>query len=383
MLTTLPLLLPLAFLAPRTPHAPVPPVELREGAVRLPHERALHWLEAGAEEGEAVLFLHGYTDTARSFLPLMEAVAALRPDLRLVALDLRGHGGSSLPPLAETDGALQRSFALEALAEDALAVLKARGVPRAHVVGHSLGSAVAQVLALAHPERVERLVLVATSACFAANPVALELIGDGFLGRWRSLAEARALAWPRDVWSLSPPALDREAESLLRASWVLEPGTDPAFLAVVLPETVRTPLGTWIGAFGALGAHDLRERLADLRAPTLVLWPVQDAFFPEEPDQRELRRALARAHERHGTPWWWKRYGREPQAPGAAQTDLGHNLHWAAPEAVARDLAAFLRPGGAPTAELVVLEGEPPRVRSEPRGALVLHAEGARAPERR
>ena len=118
-------------------------------------------------------------------------------------------------------------------------------------------------------------------------------------------------------------------------NWVVEPGTEPELLARILRETARTPLGTWIGVLRALEEHDNLERLEDLRVPTLVLWPIQDAFFPEEPDQRELRASLARAHARHGTPWAWKRYGRVPLPEAGPQDDLGHNLQWAAPEAVA------------------------------------------------
>ena len=95
--------------------------------------------------------------------------------------------------------------------------------------------------------------------------------------------------------------------------------------------------------------------------------------FPLEPDQRELRESLASAHARHGTSWAWKRYGREPMPASGVQSDLGHNLQWAATEAVARDLAAFLRPDGAPTSEETFLEpGPSPRAVSRPEGALVL-----------
>jgi pimeloyl-ACP methyl ester carboxylesterase len=117
---------------------------------------------------------------------------------------------------------------------------------------------------------------------------------------------------------------------------------------------------------------DTRERLAELRAPTLVLAATQDSMFPEEPVQRELRDALARAHARHGTPWAWKRYGRAPLPASGVPNDLGHNFHWSAPEAVARDLAAFLRPGGAPTDEEVFVAPGTDRVTAVAHGAHVL-----------
>jgi pimeloyl-ACP methyl ester carboxylesterase len=345
---------------------------------------AARWIELGPSDGEVVLFLHGITDTSLSFLPAMRHLARLRPELRLVALDQRGHGGSSLPAGPGCAEAPERCFRPEDLAADALALLEREGIERAHVVGHSMGSVAAQELALGHPERVERIVLIGTSARFAGNPPTESFLRAGLVeGPWRELVLERGLAFPRDAWALTPLELAPELEAWLAGSWVVEPGADPKLLAAILPDTARTPLGSWIGVLRALGAHDNRERLRDLRAPTLVLWPIQDMFFSEEPDQSELRAALAAATARHGTPWWWKRYGRTPATPGGPQTDLGHNLQWAAPHAVARDLAAFLRPDGEPTDELSFLEGDPPRTRTLPTGALLLRSQPAAAPAAR
>lgn len=333
---------------------------------------AARWIELGDPRGEPVLFLHGFTDTSRSFLGTMRALARLRPELRLLAPDLRGHGGSALPREGCADEA-GRCFALPVLAADARALLDHAGLARAHVVGHSLGSMVAQELALLHPERVERLVLIGSTARCGGNPSVQSFLREGLVeGPWKQAILVRGLTFPGEAWALTPHELEGAAE-FLAANWVTELGTEPALLASIHAETVRIPLGTWIGVLDALREHDNRAHLAELRAPTLVLWPIQDVFFPEEPDQSELRTALASAHARHGTPWAWKRYGREPMPASGVQSDLGHNLQWAAPEAVARDLAAFLRAHGAPTDEQTFLEpGLVPRALSRPVGALVL-----------
>jgi pimeloyl-ACP methyl ester carboxylesterase len=71
-----------------------------------------------------------------------------------LAFDNRGAGHSEKPEMAYT---------IEMMAEDAAALLRALGIERAHVLGHSMGGYIAQELALRHPDLVLRLVLVSTS----------------------------------------------------------------------------------------------------------------------------------------------------------------------------------------------------------------------------
>ena len=73
---------------------------------------------------------------------------------RVISFDNRGIGGSDRPP---------GPYSARMMAEDAVAVLDAAGVGRAHVLGASLGGMVAQELALGWPERVDRLVLACTT----------------------------------------------------------------------------------------------------------------------------------------------------------------------------------------------------------------------------
>jgi len=103
------------------------------------------WEPIGTARAD-VLLVHGITS---SHLVWTELARRL-PGVRLIAPDLRGRGRS------EVDG----ESGLAAHADDLDAVLEALGIPRALVVGHSMGAFVAVVLAHRHPDRVARLLLI-------------------------------------------------------------------------------------------------------------------------------------------------------------------------------------------------------------------------------
>lgn len=108
------------------------------------------WHEEGG--GPPVLMLHGVGSSLESF----DALAArLRPRFRLLRYDLRGHGASGKPA---------GPYALADYVAEATALLDARGIARADVLGFSFGALIAQALALAAPARVRRLVLVSSVA---------------------------------------------------------------------------------------------------------------------------------------------------------------------------------------------------------------------------
>ncbi len=109
--------------------------------------------------GLRVLALHGWLDNAMSFAPLAECL----PELDLVALDLPGHGHSAHRPARSW-------YHYVDYLDDALAALDALGWERCMLLGHSLGGAVASVLAAARPEKVERLLLIEALGPLGAKP---------------------------------------------------------------------------------------------------------------------------------------------------------------------------------------------------------------------
>src|SRR5947209_14470052 len=109
----------------------------------------LHLVEAGS--GPPVVLLHGFPEFWYAWRHQIPALAAA--GFRVVAPDQRGYNLSDKPPDVG-------SYRLENLAGDVAGLIRATGRERAAVVGHDWGGAVAWAIAMRHPERVERLVIL-------------------------------------------------------------------------------------------------------------------------------------------------------------------------------------------------------------------------------
>jgi 3-oxoadipate enol-lactonase len=105
--------------------------------------------EAGS--GDPLLFVQGLGYDRNGFGPLPSLLAA---DFRVLRFDNRGVGDSDVPP---------GPYSVAQMADDAVAILDAAGIERAHVLGVSLGGYIAQEIALTHSARVRKLVLVSTA----------------------------------------------------------------------------------------------------------------------------------------------------------------------------------------------------------------------------
>ena len=112
---------------------------------------ALHVVEAGPRDGPPVVLLHGFPEFWYGWRSQLPALAAA--GLRLIVPDQRGYNTSAKPQGIA-------SYAVERLAGDVLGLLDEAGERRACVVGHDWGALVGWWLALAHPERVERLAVL-------------------------------------------------------------------------------------------------------------------------------------------------------------------------------------------------------------------------------
>ena len=112
--------------------------------------------ESHGTAGEPVVLIHGYTGDASDWLNQMQALSSR---YQVLVPELRGHGRSEAP----TNGA---SYTVPRMAQDVQTAIHAAGFDRYHLVGHSMGGAVAQEVALAEPDRLLSLTLAATTCRF-------------------------------------------------------------------------------------------------------------------------------------------------------------------------------------------------------------------------
>lgn len=311
------------------------------------------YVETGPKTGEPVVLIHGYTDNIRIWSPAMIALHTRDPDLHIFAVDLRGHGASTMPPERSCAPAPERCFQVQDFARDIVAFLAKKAVPKTTLVGHSLGSYVVQEVALSHPELVERAVLVSTRTEKWTPPPGFDF--PPFTS-WRKTLEARGKKYPTEFYNLTPKDVGPEAIEWINKDYVADAAVDQTLGISYARSISRVRLGTWLGAGLGGVAFDSTKRLKGLATPTLVLWGSQD---PLDPGQKRLRDELDAAARSHGTTSYWKQYGVRPLPnPNEPQTDIGHNVQWDAPDVAASDIDSFIR-HGAPTPDLVHSDAPP------------------------
>jgi pimeloyl-ACP methyl ester carboxylesterase len=223
--------------------------------------------------GIPVLFLHGCTDTARSVQQVIEYIR-INGDIRVVAPDLRGHGDTSTPDMARCKNTPENCFAPDLIAADIINIMDQLCIEKFHVVGHSMGSVIAQTLAINYRDRVTSLVLVATFVNGKECAGIDDFLLDGLIENdWKCMLEEKlGVDLPGDVYSVKPAHIGEKVINYLDENWVVEPGAAKDFLESIFPETIKISLDTWIGAVTVLGEIDYSTVIRKLNIPILILW---------------------------------------------------------------------------------------------------------------
>ena len=211
--------------------------------------RRLRYLELGEGDGAPVLLVHGFGADLNTWMFTQSVLAEGR---RVIALDLPGHGGSA-KEVGAGDG--------ESLTDAVEGALDALGIGRGHLVGHSMGGAVAALLALRRPDLVSSLTLIASAGL---GPEINGSFIDGFvrMARRREAVEILGLL-------VNDPALVSRTmvEDVLRYKRL---------------DGVSAALARIAEAWFADGRQlfDLADRIATLAMPVQLIWGREDRIIP-------------------------------------------------------------------------------------------------------
>jgi pimeloyl-ACP methyl ester carboxylesterase len=220
------------------------------------HGSRVNYVEIG--EGPPLVFIHGLSGCWQNWL---ENIPHMARRHRVIALDLVGFGESELP---------QEEISIPGYGRFVDAFLGEIGIERGSLVGNSMGGFIAAETAIAHPSRVDKLVLVSAAGLFrlgSGRQAALERLAKLF-----HPATAAVLA-RRDYLVKRPKLRRRILYGIVRYPERIEPE-----LVYEVASGAGKP-----GFFDALNAivdYDYSHRLPEISDPTLIIWGRNDRIVP-------------------------------------------------------------------------------------------------------
>jgi pimeloyl-ACP methyl ester carboxylesterase len=271
--------------------------EVGRKKVLLPDGEALSYVTVGNATGQPVVFLHGFTDNAEDWVPLFPW---LSDKFYLILVDLRGHGSSSAPECC---------YSRYDFAYDVKLLVDELHLQRVDVIGHSLGSMVAQTFAERWPERTNRVVLIGSSGGARSGITPMPVKFD----------------YGAEIAKLKEPI---DADSPFMVDWFSSPRptVDPEFVRRMRQRGAAIPLRVWKDVLDQGLSDDLQRTLPKLKAPALLIWGADDPIMQEDVRQ-SLREAL-------------------PHARVKVFAGLGHNPFWEEPKQCADVINLFLLSAG-------------------------------------
>jgi 3-oxoadipate enol-lactonase/4-carboxymuconolactone decarboxylase len=222
----------------------------------MPHVRAngvnLHYELSGPADAPVVVFAHSIGAT----MHMWDAqIAAFAGRYRCLRYDTRGHGGSETVAAPAT---------VDDLADDMAGLLDALGIARAHVVGLSLGGMTGQAFALRHPDRLDRLALVATSA------------------------EMDKSAWRERIATVLRDGYAPFVDGVMVPRW-FTPGfaaAHPEVVAGFKARMMANDAAGYAACANVIATLDLPGRIAAIKAPTIIIVGADDPATPVAMSER-------------------------------------------------------------------------------------------------
>lgn len=211
---------------------------------RGPGDTAIAWQESG--EGDGLVLVHSLGTDSTMWSDVADRLSAR---YRTIRMDLRGHGKSAVPP---------GPYTIDGLGEDVLAVADSAGLDRFHLAGISIGGQMALWVAIHHPQRLQSVILSDTAARIGSRDGWQQRIeavrGVGMAG----IAPQVVGGWFSDGFAERHPDRWENALAMFGA-------TDPE---------------GYVGCCRALAEADLRDRVAAVSVPTMIVIGEADHSTP-------------------------------------------------------------------------------------------------------
>ena len=231
----------------------------------------VNFVDIGSGEDRPVVFVHGLGGAWQNWL---ENIPRAAQERRVIAVDLPGFGQSEMP---------LEQISIQGYGRFIEKFCDRLGLGEVVMVGNSMGGFITAEVAIQHPERVERLVLVSAAGLSITNlrrrPVQTWGRAAAAVGGWGAAHLRATIVRPR-LRHLALGYVVRHP-TRLRADlcWELMAGAGrPGFL----------------DALNALLDYDFRDRIGDIRCPTLIVWGAEDMLVPVE-DASEFERLIPNA----------------------------------------------------------------------------------------
>ncbi len=205
-------------------------------------------------EGTPLVLIQGYGGSSADWIP--EIIQGFEDEFKVLVFDNRGTGQSDKPDV---------EYSINLMADDVACLMESIGIPRAHVLGLSMGGVIAQEMAVSHPDRVQSLVLCSTS-CSVKNIIGAseefwDVIESNARGDLSKMSPELILS------AYSPDYLQANKERILKNMAAGEHPTPPVGLIRQAQATLK---------------YDSNDRLPDINAPCLVLVGELDIIAPPE-----------------------------------------------------------------------------------------------------